>query len=177
MHQRITFTLLSMALFFFLPISISTPFLSALPPSLDAAYKAAGKRYFGTCTDQGLLSRQQNAQLIQSVFGQVTPENSMKWQPLEFTRGQYRWAGADYLVEWAGNHSKIVRGHTLVWHSQLPGWVNEIGDRQQLANVIQVHVAAVMGRWKGRVYAWVGYNLSTVTIVERGVLIETGCCE
>jgi endo-1,4-beta-xylanase len=79
----------------------------------------------------------------------------MKWQPLESSRGQHRWAGADYLIDWAGNHSKLVRGHTLVWHSQLPAWVKEVGDRQVLANVVQTHVNAVVGRWRGKVYAWV----------------------
>jgi endo-1,4-beta-xylanase len=129
------------------------PFLA--PPSIDARYKSVGKKYFGTCTDQELLSRGNNAAIIAADFGQVTPENSMKWQPINPNRGQYNWGGPDYLVGWATNHSKLIRGHTLVWHSQLPGWVNSVNDKAQLTNVIQTHIATVMGRWRGKIYAWV----------------------
>jgi endo-1,4-beta-xylanase len=46
--------------------------------SLDAAMKAKGK-YWGTATDQNRLTAGSNAKIIQANFGQVTPENSMKW--------------------------------------------------------------------------------------------------
>jgi endo-1,4-beta-xylanase len=149
MHLITLLPLLSLA-----QAASQTPF--AAPPSIDARYKAAGKKYFGTCTDQGLLTRGNNGAIIEADFGQVTPENSMKWQPLNSNRGQYSWGGADYLVNWATNHSKLIRGHTLVWHSQLPGWVNGVNDKAQLTNVIQTHIATVMGRWRGKIYAWVG---------------------
>jgi endo-1,4-beta-xylanase len=43
--------------------------------SIDAAMKAKGRKYFGTCTDQGRLGAGSNAAIIQGNFGQVTPEN------------------------------------------------------------------------------------------------------
>lgn len=43
--------------------------------SLDAAFKAHGKKYIGVATDQGRLAAGQNAQIIKDNFGQVTPEN------------------------------------------------------------------------------------------------------
>ncbi|EHA54709.1 Endo-1,4-beta-xylanase 2 [Pyricularia oryzae] len=122
--------------------------------SIDALMKAKGKLYFGTATDQGLLNTGKNSAIIKADFGQVTPENSMKWQSLENTRGQYNWAPADALVNFAVSNNKSIRGHTLIWHSQLPGWVNNINDRNQLTTVIQNHVATVMGRWKGKIRAW-----------------------
>ncbi|KAG8731678.1 hypothetical protein FRC10_001581, partial [Ceratobasidium sp. 414] len=57
-------------------------FVSALAASpvvygqLDAKIKAKGKRYFGTCSDSALLSNSQNANIIRSDFGALTPENS-----------------------------------------------------------------------------------------------------
>lgn len=43
--------------------------------SLDAAFKAHGKKYIGVATDQGRLAAGDNAQIIEANFGQVTPEN------------------------------------------------------------------------------------------------------
>lgn len=43
--------------------------------SIDAAFKAHGKKYIGVATDQGRFSVAENAQVIQDNFGQVTPEN------------------------------------------------------------------------------------------------------
>ena len=44
--------------------------------SINAAMKAKGKKYFGTCTDPGLFGTGSNSAIIIANFGQVTPENS-----------------------------------------------------------------------------------------------------
>lgn len=50
--------------------------------SVDVKFKARGKQYFGVATDQGRLQAG-SAVVIQQRFGQVTPENSMKWESIE----------------------------------------------------------------------------------------------
>ncbi|KFA69264.1 hypothetical protein S40285_07424 [Stachybotrys chlorohalonatus IBT 40285] len=122
--------------------------------SIHDAFVAAGKQFLGTATDQGLLQRGTNAAIIQANFGQVTAENSMKWQSLENTRGTYTWSGADFLADWATENNKLIRGHTLIWHSQLPAWVEAITDAAELTEVIQNHVSTVMGRYRGRIAQW-----------------------
>lgn len=49
------------------------------PASIDAAIKARGKDYWGTCGDSNTLNIQANGDLVKAVFGQITPENAMKW--------------------------------------------------------------------------------------------------
>ncbi|RYP36930.1 hypothetical protein DL767_003178 [Monosporascus sp. MG133] len=124
------------------------------PVSIDALIKARGKKYFGTCTDQGRLTSGRSAAIIQQNFGQVTPENSMKWDQIQPQRGQFNWGQADYLVNWAVQNNKTIRGHTLIWHSQLAGWVNNIRDRATLTSVIQNHVDTVMRRYSGKILHW-----------------------
>ncbi|KFY26501.1 hypothetical protein V491_01288 [Pseudogymnoascus sp. VKM F-3775] len=122
--------------------------------SLNDVFVGHGKKYFGVATDQGRLTADSNAAIIQADFGQVTPENSGKWDTIESSEGSFNFDGLDYLVDWATTNGKLVRGHTTVWHSQLPSWVSAITDKETLTSVIETHVTTEIGRYKGKVYAW-----------------------
>jgi len=135
--------------------------------SIHNLWKNKGKVYFGVATDRGLLQTGKNAAIIQANFGQVTPENSMKWQSLNPSQGTYNWGDADYLINFATSNGKSVRGHTLVWHSQLPSWVADIRDANTLRNVIRNHVTTVVTRYKGKIRAWVSEaTMTRLDVVE-----------
>ncbi|CUS13841.1 unnamed protein product [Tuber aestivum] len=122
---------------------------------LDAKIKEKGKMYFGSCADPNTLSDNNVQTILKANFGSVSPENSMKWDAIEPSRGSFSFGNADKLVDFAVRNGKLVRGHTLVWHAQLPSWVSNITDAATLTTVIQNHIATVVGRYKGQIYAWV----------------------
>jgi endo-1,4-beta-xylanase len=51
--------------------------------ALNTKFKAKGKTYFGTEIDHYHLSNSALMTIAKNSFGQVTPENSMKWDALE----------------------------------------------------------------------------------------------
>lgn len=122
--------------------------------SIDQLYKGLGKIYFGAIAEQGKLQTGENANIIKSSFGQLTPEYSMKWQETEPTRNRFNFALPDYFVDWAVSNGKGIRGHALIWHQALPDWVSQITDRTELIEVIENHIARVIGQWKGKIRAW-----------------------
>ncbi|MFF7792007.1 endo-1,4-beta-xylanase [Streptomyces sp. NPDC007991] len=88
-------------------------------------------------------------------FNSLTPGNAMKWASVEPSRGSHDWAEADQIVDFAEAHGQQVRGHTLLWHQQNPGWLtNGNWTRDQLSAVVQDHIATEVGRYKGRLAAW-----------------------
>ena len=95
------------------------------------------------------------ASIAAAQFNSVTPENEMKWSVVEPNRGQFNWSGADQIVNFAQSHGQRVRGHNLVWHSQLPGWLTS-GQftSAQLTTIMQQHIATEVGRYRGRAAQW-----------------------
>ncbi|GHJ55631.1 beta-xylanase [Nonomuraea sp. TT08I-71] len=98
-------------------------------------------------------------QLAASEFSTVTAENAMKWESLEPTRGTYNWGPADQLVAFAKQNNQRVRGHVLVWHNQLPGWLTSgVADGSistaELRDILRDHITAVVTHFKGRIWQW-----------------------
>ncbi|KAK0211402.1 endo-1,4-beta-xylanase F3 [Desarmillaria ectypa] len=146
--------------------SLSTSSSAALS-GLNTKFTAKGKVFWGSSADQDTISISENEAILKSEFGAVTPENSMKWDATESTQGTFTFTGSDYLVNWAVSNGKKIRGHTLVWHSQLPSWVSSITDANTLTSVIQTHIAKVAGQYSGKLYG----KLVLVTVLnEDGTL-------
>ncbi|MGW0854710.1 endo-1,4-beta-xylanase [Streptomyces sp. NPDC002690] len=113
---------------------------------------AQGK-YFGSATDNPELADAAYAATLGSEFGQITPGNSMKWDTTEPVQGQFNFTKGDVITAFAAQHDQTVRGHTLVWHSQLPSWVGALPSAQVEAAMTH-HITEEATHYRGAVTAW-----------------------
>ncbi|MDE6286884.1 MAG: endo-1,4-beta-xylanase, partial [Muribaculaceae bacterium] len=64
---------------------------------------------------------------VAEQFNMVVAENEMKMDATEPSQGNFSLSGANTLINFAATNGMDVRGHTLVWHPQVPGWISEHG--------------------------------------------------
>jgi endo-1,4-beta-xylanase len=114
-------------------------------------------------------------ELIASEFSVVTAENVMKWETLEPEPGVYNYAPADELVAFARQNRQLVRGHTLIWHNQLPGWLTDgvaSGDitPTELRGILRTHIFETVRHFRGKVWHW---DVANEVIDDEGNLRDT----
>ncbi|GLW64097.1 beta-xylanase [Actinomadura rubrobrunea] len=143
---------------------------SAAEPTLGELAAAKG-RYFGSATDNPELSDAPYVSILSSEFTSITPGNAMKWESTEPQRGRFDFAKGDEIVELAQRNGQQVRGHTLVWHSQLPSWVSDGGfSAEELRSILRNHVTTVASHYKGKVVHW---DVVNEPLNEDGTLRDT----
>jgi endo-1,4-beta-xylanase len=114
--------------------------------------EAQGK-YFGTALVVSNLSNSTLTSVAGSQFDMVTPGNEMKWDTTEPSNGTFNFGPGDQIVAFAKAHSMRVRGHNLVWHSQLPSWVSSL-PASQVQAAMETHITTEVNHYKGQVYSW-----------------------
>ncbi len=132
--------------------------VTALSGTADAASTlgtaAAEKgRYFGAAVAANHLGESAYVSTLDTEFNSVTPENEMKWDAVESTRNAFTYSAADQIVSHAQSKGMKIRGHTLVWHSQLPGWVSGLATAD-LRTAMNNHITQVMTHYKGKIHSW-----------------------
>ncbi|WP_236239459.1 endo-1,4-beta-xylanase [Streptomyces sp. CC228A] len=131
----------------------------AAPPASHAAESTLGSaaaqsgRYFGTAIASGRLSDSTYTTIAAREFTSVTAENEMKIDATQPQQGRFDFTAGDRVHNWAVQNGKQVRGHTLAWHSQQPGWMQRLSG-SALRQAMVGHINGVMAHYKGRIVEW-----------------------
>ncbi|MEU7656164.1 endo-1,4-beta-xylanase [Micromonospora taraxaci] len=133
-----------MALFMTAPAAAGT--------TLGASAAEKG-RYFGAAVAAYKLSDSAYTTILNREFNSVTPENEMKMNATEPQQGRFSYTDADRIVSHARSRGMSVRGHTLAWHSQQPGWMESMSG-SALRSAMLNHVTQVATHFRGQVVAW-----------------------
>ena len=87
--------------------------------------KDAYKDYFmiGVAVNQRNLQNPDEVAIIKAEYNSMTAENDMK--PGEVCKGDgvYDWSRADKIADFARQNGIKLRGHNLMWHSQMANWM------------------------------------------------------
>jgi endo-1,4-beta-xylanase len=112
--------------------------------------------YFGSAAEVRALRDDPDYVAVSGrEFDMLTPTNALKWDATEPQPGTFTFGPADVVLDAAASVGQRVRGHTLVWHSQIPSWVaNGPADAATVGAALDRHIAGVAGHYQGRIYAW-----------------------
>jgi endo-1,4-beta-xylanase len=120
--------------------------------TLGAAAAQSG-RYFGAAIAASRLNDSNYTTVANREFNSVTAENEMKIDATEPNQNQFNFTNADRVFNWAVQNGKQVRGHTLAWHSQQPGWMQGLSGSALRSAMIN-HINGVMAHYRGRIVHW-----------------------
>ena len=113
-------------------------------------------RRMGSAVDYPqLVSELAYGDVVARELDAVTSGNTLKWgvvQPVDPEHWDF--TQADGIVASAQAHHQAIKGHTLVWHNQLPPFVDANTPPDLLRQYLRRNIHEEVGRYRGRLYAW-----------------------
>ncbi|MFV9568464.1 endo-1,4-beta-xylanase [Thermoanaerobacter mathranii] len=110
----------------------------------------------GVAVEPGrLVNTDPHSQLTAKHFNMLVAENAMKPESLQPQEGIFTFSNADKIVDFAIAHNMKMRGHTLLWHNQVPDWFfqdpsdpTKTAPRELLLERLKTHIFTVLGHFK-----------------------------
>ncbi len=145
-----------------LPLALAAcdRFASAETPAQDGPpLKSLAPFPIGTCMKSGQADDPAWVDLALRNVSQLTPEWEMKMEYIlqdglpEKGGGRLRFDAPDRIADFAQQHGMRLHGHTLIWYAQ--GEEAFAGlDRARFTEAFDAYIAAVAGRYHGKVVSW-----------------------
>ncbi len=125
-----------------------------------AVSNSSGENFFTTMW--ALPNRTYTKKIILN-FNAMVAGNEMKFDAIESQQGVFNFADGDKLISFTTDYIMVLRGHCLLWHAQLPGWLgagstgyenNNGYTRDSLLSIMKNHIFSVVGHFKGQIKEW-----------------------
>jgi endo-1,4-beta-xylanase len=112
--------------------------------------------YIGTAVATGPLRTEPlYRQTIEHEFNIIVAENAFKWSSVSPARRKFNFKETDLLAGFAEANRMKLRGHTLIWHRQLPKWLTDGNfTRAETIEILKEHIQTLVGRYRGKILAW-----------------------
>jgi endo-1,4-beta-xylanase len=114
-----------------------------------------------------LLSSDPHSEIVLKHFNTLVAENAMKPESLQPTEGNFNFKNADAIVDFAIKNNMKMRGHTLIWHSQIPDWffkdpkdASKLASREVVLKRMENHITTVLKHFRDKygdknpIYCW-----------------------
>lgn len=135
------------------PTATPTP----LPPTFGLHERAKVKNLiYGAAMGSSGLADANLKRKFAEECGILVPENELKWSTIRPANDtdKFDFSKADALYNFAKENNMLFRGHTLVWHNQLPTWFNSKVTKQNAEAVLTQHITLTMAHYAGKVHSW-----------------------
>jgi len=112
----------------------------------------------------------ENREMLLKHYNVIVAENAMKPVSLQPTEGNFNWAPADRIRDFAQDNDMRLRFHALVWHNQVPEWffidregnrmvdetdpVRREANKTLLLQRLETHIRAIIERYRDYVDYW-----------------------
>jgi GH35 family endo-1,4-beta-xylanase len=100
------------------------------------------------------LNDTQYAAVLAEQLQSLSPENELKWSFIHPTEEHYNWETLNRLVDFAGNHSMVVKGHGLISSCCNADYLLNITDPTASRAAMKNHFEAIMHRYDSSMDRW-----------------------
>lgn len=86
--------------------------------------------------------------LLNQEYNSITAENDMKMANMFTGPDTYDFSDGDAIVDYAIANGLRVHGHALIWHSSIPGWLNNFeGTDEEFEAQVEAYVKATVAHF------------------------------
>lgn len=87
-------------------------------------------------------------EILLNDFNSITAENDMKMAEIFRGPDSYNFTKGNAIVAYAAESGIRVHGHALVWHSSVPGWLNNYsGTDEEFATLIENYIKTTVSHF------------------------------
>ncbi len=99
-------------------------------------------------------------QVLTKQYNAFVLENEMKPERVNPAPGVYRLDAGDTFAQFGEETGAVLRGHTLVWHSQVPAWWFEgsgedgRATQEELLTRMEEYITTLVTHYRGKIDTW-----------------------